>query len=498
MKRDLNPGETQIAGTRSDAVRHPIVLDLFAGCGGLSLGFMAAGFQILDGVESSDIAHQTHIRNLKPLRGATAAVDIRDTTAAELIGAGPRPHVVVGGPPCQPFTRVGRAKLREVAGMVAAHVHDDRVTLYEHYLRIVAEVQPYAFVMENVPDLGRFAGRNIAEEIAVTAESLGYNVRYALLNAVWYGVPQMRERVIILGIHSDLAQLPLFPSKTHTIELPRGYITSRSRANGHFLAPIDHYYGDVDEVLNPSPAITAQQALSDMPPITEHLDHMEARRGRREGQEISFLHSPRNHYQALMRTWLDHSGVPPRDHVIRYTPRDYGTFRLMKPGNQYPQALEIAKARFAVSLKRAERQLNRKIKPGTEAYKSLWASIVPPYDGAKFPNKWRKMEPDAPARTIPAHIGKDSYSHIHYDSKQARMISVREAARLQSFPDHFSFAGSMNDAFRQIGNSVPPLMAYAIARSLRCQLEAAGVVQPANLETQPIVGDLFERGETQQ
>ena len=86
-------------------------------------------------------------------------------------------------------------------------------------------------------------------------------------------------------------------------------------------------------------------------------------------------------------------------------------------------------------------------------------AIVPPYDASKFPNKWRKMWRDQPARTLMAHLGKDSYSHIHYDSEQARTISVREAARLQSFPDGFVFCGTMNPAFRQIGNAVPPLMA---------------------------------------
>src|SRR5204863_2723877 len=95
-----------------------------------------------------------------------------------------------------------------------------------------------------------------------------------------------------------------------------------------------------------------------------------------------------------------------------------------------------------------------------------WESFVPPYDVGKFPNKWRKMEPDLPARTLMAHLGKDSYSHIHYDSAQARTISVREAARLQSFPDGFTFCGTMNPAFRQIGNAVPPLMAKALATEM--------------------------------
>jgi DNA (cytosine-5)-methyltransferase 1 len=97
---------------------------------------------------------------------------------------------------------------------------------------------------------------------------------------------------------------------------------------------------------------------------------------------------------------------------------------------------------------------------------------VPPYDPGKFPNKWRKMEPDEPARTLMAHLGKDSYSHIHYDSDQARVLSVREAARLQSFPDGFKFSGTMNPAFRQIGNAVPPLLAHALAEPLLAAIGA--------------------------
>ena len=110
---------------------------------------------------------------------------------------------------------------------------------------------------------------------------------------------------------------------------------------------------------------------------------------------------------------------------------------------------------------------------GSAAWLELRSSIVPPYDVSKFPNKWRKMEPDLPARTLMAHLGKDSYSHIHHDSTQARTISVREAARLQSFPDGFVFSGTMNPAFRQVGNAVPPLLAKAVAQTMYATLQAA-------------------------
>ncbi|KAF1855428.1 hypothetical protein Lal_00003753 [Lupinus albus] len=114
-----------------------------------------------------------------------------------------------------------------------------------------------------------------------------------------------------------------------------------------------------------------------------------------------------------------------------------------------------------------------RIREGSPEYLRLKDAIVPPYDAGKFPNKWRKMWRDQPARTLMAHLGKDGYSHIHYDSDQARTISVREAARLQSFPDGFVFCGTMNPAFRQIGNAVPPLMAKALATTVLAALNGS-------------------------
>ena len=98
---------------------------------------------------------------------------------------------------------------------------------------------------------------------------------------------------------------------------------------------------------------------------------------------------------------------------------------------------------------------------------------MPPYRDDGFPDKWRKLIPDQPSWTVTAHLGRDTYSHIHYDSSQARTISVREAARLQSFPDGFEYCGAMNAAFGQIGNAVPPVMAGALAGELLRTLRQA-------------------------
>ena len=142
----------------------------------------------------------------------------------------------------------------------------------------------------------------------------------------------------------------------------------------------------------------------------------------------------------------------------------------MKPGDQYPEAYEIAISLFNQRLEQLANE-GYHIDANTADYTELFKSIVPPYDPLKFPNKWRKMEADQPARTLMAHLGKDGYSHIHYDSEQQRTISVREAARLQSFPDGFKFSCSMNPAFKQIGNAVPPLLSKAIASNMLKQLK---------------------------
>ena len=143
----------------------------------------------------------------------------------------------------------------------------------------------------------------------------------------------------------------------------------------------------------------------------------------------------------------------------------------MPNGAEYPAAHATAMAIWQRQVDETEKKRRRKLTADEQA--ALKKEIVPPYPVGSFPNRWWKLRPDFPSRTLMAHIGKDTYSHIHYDSAQARVISVREAARLQSFPDGFRFCGTMNPAFRQIGNAVPPLMAKRLAVQMLETLEAA-------------------------
>ncbi|BCH27814.1 DNA cytosine methyltransferase [Mesorhizobium sp. L-8-3] len=463
----------------------PRLLDLFAGCGGLSLGFQAAGFMLQAAVEFDADAARSHGLNFHggdPKH--SRARDIITTHPEELVAElelGPvadAVDVIVGGPPCQAFARVGRPKLREIDAHPQAFRHDPRARLYQEYLRYVDAFRPLAVLVENVPDVLNHGGQNIAEEICEVLEGKGYVCGYTLLNAAFFGVPQMRERMFLVAYRREIAERVSFPEPTNWLVLPPGYEGSRAVAlkvlNGHLEEAHDYHEPPTASPKLPA-AVTAEQALGDLPPIyaREELAGGNLRRGARRFDQVIPYDRRRkiSAYAGLMRSWpgfeAPEDGL--RDHVIRYLPRDYELFARLDPGDQYPQAWQHAMNMLSEKIAELRRK-GKVVREGSAEYERLRAAIVPPYDATKFPNKWRKMWRDQPARTLMAHLGKDSYSHIHYDSEQARTISVREAARLQSFPDGFVFCGTMNPAFRQIGNAVPPLMAQALAQTMMIAL----------------------------
>jgi DNA (cytosine-5)-methyltransferase 1 len=423
----------------------PKVVDLFSGCGGLSLGFHRAGCELLAGVELDPHAARTYALNfhgneseeIRSLHAKPRNICVQDPVALlrEFGCEDPAAEVdfIIGGPPCQAYARVGRAKLREVRDHHAAFKVDRRGSLFEHYLRYVAALRPLALLMENVPDILNYGGDNVAEVICEGLESLGYRVTYTLLNAAAYGVPQTRERFFLLAWDKRISEIPpSFPQPIHNLdELPVGYRGTRAvarqlkkalekAATKGYTVP-NHYdpcnYLEWSGLDDP---VSTLSAVDDLPEITGHLTGTIKRGARRFDEHQAYTYEPHSAFARLMR-------------------------------------------------RRREKRLGRPLKP--KEINELTKEFVPPYDATKFPNKWRKLEEDRPARTLMAHLGHDSYSHIHYDSKQARTISVREAARLQSFPDGFVFSGTMNPAFRMIGNAVPPLAAFALADHMIAEIQ---------------------------
>ncbi len=473
------------------------VVDLFSGCGGMSLGLHRAGYSLLGGVEINARAIQTHAKNFfsqcdeETFASHNTPRDIQEFTPSmfmhEILHKESPENlvdIIVGGPPCQAFARIGRAKLRHVRQDPDAYLSDARASLYIPYLQYVDFFRPLAVIMENVPDIMNHGGKNVAESIADTLEDIGYRCRYTILNTAHYGIPQMRQRFYLIAFLEELDITPIFPEPTHFIEIPHGYLQARSAAISlvprqiqqtnlfegvsNDETPIDKVSTRFIHLPDPSkdlqPAITVKDALDDLPEIKFHLDTKTRYGGARRFDTLAPYREnvELSNYANDMRTWpyfsSQEGGV--RDHVIRFLPRDYDTFGRMEQGDEYPKAYDVAVERFHEGRRAIEAETGRMIIEDSEEYATLWKQFVPPYNRYKFPNKWWKLVPGLPSRTLTAHMGKDTYSHIHYDSAQKRVISVREAARLQSFPDGFKFSGAMNAAYTQIGNAVSPLQSY--------------------------------------
>lgn len=477
----------------------PRFMDLFAGCGGITLGFTTAGFVPVASVESDPCAAASHGANFAGMSLGTnpqahhKARDVTKEDPASIFAdlgikgsVDAQVDVLVGGPPCQAFARVGRAKLRHEAHRRQeddadnAFLVDGRVNLWKRYLQYVRETKPVAILMENVPDILNHGGKNVAETVAEHLRKEGYRVRYTLLNASWYGVPQTRERMFLIGVHEALDVDPVFPKPTHYAELPAGYEGTRATARKHLpfangqISLIEHGHRWVDDPKPGQglpPATTAHQAFADLPhiPALDMLRDGLLRRGRKDPSVPCpyTTKTPSTDWSRLMRRWPGFATTErTTGHLIRYLPRDYKIFRLMEEGWQYPEVwrfIEEKRHRLMDARQKNGESVDRRTPEG-KAFHQNWTL---PYDPTKFPNKWWKLYRDKPVRTLMAHLGKDSYSHIHYDSQQARTISIREAARLQSFPDGFVLCGTMNPALKQIGNAVPPLLAYAIAMTMR-------------------------------
>jgi DNA (cytosine-5)-methyltransferase 1 len=378
------------------------VLDLFAGAGGFSQGFHWAGFTTGVAIDHNATAVETLEANFGHLGTKALVRDLGTFRPEDLdayLAANEEPRrfdVIIGGPPCQGWSSVGRGKIRSLRnpGGRRQEDSDPRNELYKNFLRYVDFYQPSVAVMENVPGMLSHNGKNVAERVAGSLSELGYTVSWELLDASTLGVPQVRKRLFFVGVRSDLRKTFVFPL-TQTDTGDRVY-----------------------------PEVTVKDAIGDLPVI---------RNGAREWVRPYTRRAPLSEFAKRMRENADPDTV--FDHVCRnQNDQDLEAFRLMKEGGWY-------------------RDLPKHLKR---------------YRDDIFQDKYKKLVWDRPSWCVTAHLSKDCYTHIH--PSQTRTISVREAARLQSFPDCFYFAGSMGAKFQLIGNAVPPLLAERIAAALRDQV----------------------------
>ena len=363
--------------TRLRAGNSPRFMDLFAGCGGITLGFATAGYDLVASVESDAWAADSHGANFAAItygKHHDAHFKARDITAetpasifCDLGISGPvdeQVDVLVGGPPCQAFARVGRAKLRyeahrrEEDDADIAFLVDGRVNLWKAYLKYVRETKPVALLMENVPDILNHGGKNVAEIVSEHLREEGYLVRYTLLNASWFGVPQTRERMFLIGVHEDLDTDVKFPSPTHHFILPSGYEGTRATAR-KLISDFDLEFGGREQshcwISDPSPdglppTTTAREAFADLPPIyaLDLLKRGKLVRGRKNPAE-PVMYTPNSPQPRGLGLCASGHNSAPTDHttghVIRYLPRDYKIFRLMEEGWQYPEVWSFVEAK---------------------------------------------------------------------------------------------------------------------------------------------------------
>lgn len=397
------------------------MIDLFAGCGGLTEGFMQTKkYKEVAAVEWLTPQVDTLRNRLKTKwndKGAEQRVMHFDIQREEELFGGWDDtefgkgkgldyfvdkengiDIIIGGPPCQAYSIAGR--VRDENGMK----DDYRNYLFEHYLNVVNRYRPKLFVFENVPGILSAApsGTPITELIKEGFKSIGYaiidDLREAVVNASDYGVPQNRNRVIIVGIDKE------------------------SFKNTEIV--LERFYSELLPKYKFQKKKTVREAIDDLPkcmPIYDEASHK---------KRISHT-TPE-----CKITW----------HEPRYSNlRDMDTFRILEE--------DIATGAREYDSKKIRALYEEKI-------------------GSKSPiHRYHVLEPDEPSTTIIAHLYKDGNRFIHYDPEQQRTITVREAARLQSFPDDFDFVGSRGSAYQMIGNAVPPMLANVIAKAVYELLE---------------------------
>lgn len=435
----------------------PGVIDLFSGCGGLAAGFDSAGYSIAGGADLDTHASETASYNLSYRYGKSIGHVCRDLTritAADIpIEQNPAGYIVVGGPPCQAYSRAGRGKLRSLG---EHYLEDPRGSLYHDYIRLCLEIGVEGLIMENVPEALDYGGVNIPELVSEMLEREGFSVAWTILNAADFGVPQVRERMILVALKKERWGEVSFPEPTH--ESPTQTKTAWDQRKRK-LNVYKHYLDVAKGVPSKPPWVTLGDALSDLP----SLFPTSSSRYRLHQPSILMPYATvvQNEYQEMMRTWYGSLSNYVSGNSFRNTVRDFQIFEKMVPGDDFRQVVKIAELMLA----KACRESGITEETDQDRYRALLKRIVPPYARDKFHEKWKKLDPAKPSHTLVAHLGVDTYSHIH--PWEPRGISVREAARLQSFPDGFLFQCPMSEAFRQIGNAVPPLLSRAIALHLK-------------------------------
>ena len=383
-----DPGDLNAVSSWLETRPRPWAIDLFCGAGGLSLGLEDGGFSVVAAADSDPLAIETHAANIE---GLTWTGDLSEPTAfitqLDVWGIDSI-DLLAGGPPCQPFSQAGTAKIGDLVRGGSRRADDERADLWRSFFAITDHLKPRAVLFENVQGFTTAQDGAVLVALVDELKRREYAVDARVIEAWRHRVPQHRSRLFVVGTAPGVQ-----------FEWPK---------SSTWRPTVWQAIADLPVV----PADTRDEVQVYEGPPSTVLGRM-LRRGLRGG-ESHFI----------------------RDHVTRSVrPDDAEIYRLLRPGDTYLDVPE--------HLKR--------------------------YRSDTFDDKYFRLSYDDLSRTITAHIAKDGYWYIH--PEEDRTLSVREAARIQTFPDRVRFAGHPSNRYRQIGNAVPPLLASAMAASVRRALD---------------------------
>ena len=383
-------------------------IDLFCGAGGFSHGLEMAGLECIGGIELKETIAKTHQLNHKSSK--TIFGDIRTIPPEEYAKIIGKDHVdvIIGGPPCPTFSTIGDAKIRSVTGKPTSE--DPRNELFLDYLKYVDYFRPDIFVIENVPTfITKYKGKifntavEIIENIGKDNEDNGEGV-YEVVK------PVQVLNSVYYGVPQTRRRMMLVAHKKTGVKYEYPKAT--------------HYYDQEDEESKLlKPCTTVSDAITDLPTITDNWRVSEMPYSKKDNL---------TEYQILMRSYGN--GKTIKNNICRMSnDRAKRVFPHMAQGSKY------------MDLPKEIRQ-------------------ILPFREDIFKDRLKRLVMNEPSWTVIAHIGMDGYMYIH--PTENRTLSVREAARIQSFPDDFEFVGNQQETYVQVGNAVPPLLGKAIGESI--------------------------------
>ncbi len=375
--------------------------------------------------------------------------------------------VLIGGPPCQAYSNVGRSRVGGV------RKEDHRVYLYEEYLRIIKKHKPAVFVMENVKGLlsAKVAGEKVFDWMKRDLKVDGQYTIHSfvkpvekdadfLIKSEKYGIPQMRHRVIILGIRKDYSHKGEYLNEKHEVSL-KSVIGNLPEVRSGLNRSFSHYHPTkVDKNGYPKRMYKniPDTSINWLKEMSKNIDQIKVWG---ELKLNGLTDGPKEIELGTGSEFVTTSNTISKKHILKDWYIDKRLNGVVNHESRTHLTHDLMRYLFA-SLYVEKHSRFPRLNDYAEHSKDLLPDHANVATG-KFTDRFRVQVPEKPATTVTSHISKDGHYFIHYDASQCRSLTVREAARIQTFPDNYLIRGSRTAQYHQVGNAVPPFLAFQIA-----------------------------------